>query len=194
MISLEQEVKEYLQKRNILFDKGTDRFDALDFCVHSQSRGEFYFDAKEKRQKLRMTNWPDLGIPEECMFILDDLAVRKAIMKAPRSGIVIRDNVHIHYFFIPVIDLALMPKVRVNRKINRTEPTLKGKWLVDLRNAKGCVDLAEVFKCIANYIDAFPDIFQNILECYGNYIGETIGSGGITRRPEHWDKDVSSTR
>lgn len=43
-------------------------------------------------------------------------------------------------------------------------------------------------------LDAFPDIFQNTLECYGSYIGEKIGSGGIIRRPEHWKQDVSSTR
>ena len=30
--------------------------------------------------------------------------------------------------------------------------------------------------------------------CHGDYGGEEIGVGGITRNPEHWDVDVSSTR
>ena len=194
MLSLEQEIKEYLKKHSMLFDEGCDEFDKLDFCVHSDQRGAFHFDAKEKRQKVQMANWPDIGVPEETLFILDDLAARKTLMKAPRSGIVIRDNVHTRYYFIPVADLVLMPKVRVNRKIDKNEPTLKGKWLIDLRNGQECPGLLEVFINIAHYVDAFPDIYQNTLECYGNFIGETIGSGGITRRPEHWDKDVSSTR
>ena len=194
MISLEQEIKEYLTKHGMPFEEGCDEFDKLDFCIHSEQRGTFHFDAKEKRQKLQMANWPDIGVPEEHLFILDDLAARKTLLKAPRSGIIIRDNGISLYYFIPIVDLVLMPKVRVNRKINRNEPALKGKWLIDFRNSQECSGLQEVFRSIAHYVDVFPEIYQNTLECYGNYIGETIGKGGITRRPEHWDQDVSSTR
>lgn len=194
MLSLEQEIKAYLNKHSIRFDEGCDEFDRLDFTIYSEQRGNFHFDAKEKRQPMQMANWPDVGIPEEFLFILDDLAARKTLMKAPRSGIVIRDNMQEKYFFLSVVDLTLMPRVRVNRPIERNLPALKGKWLIDLRNCQSCAGLLEVFKKIADYVDAFPDIFQNTLECYGSYIGEKIGSGGIIRRPEHWKQDVSSTR
>jgi hypothetical protein len=38
------------------------------------------------------------------------------------------------------------------------------------------------------------NIFLKTLECYGNYYGEEIGQGGITRKPGHWEIDVKGTR
>jgi len=194
MLSLEQEIKEFLKLHGTQYQEGCNEFDELDFCIHSQQRGDFHFDAKEKIQNIQPANWPDIGVPEEFFFILDDLAARKTLLKSPRSGIVVRDNLNSIYYFFSIVDLFLMPRVRVNRRIERNIPTLKGKWLVDLRNGTKARNLQEVFKAIAQYTDSFDEIFQNTLECYGSYNGEIIGQGGITRRPEHWNKDVSSTR
>ena len=194
MLSLEQEIKEFLKLHGTQYQEGCNEFDKLDFCIHSQQRGDFHFDAKEKIQNIQPANWPDIGVPEEFFFILDDLAARKTLLKSPRSGIVVRDNLNSIYYFFSIVDLFLMPRVRVNRRIERNIPTLKGKWLVDLRNGTKARNLQEVFKAIAQYTDSFDEIFQNTLECYGSNNGEIIRQGGITRRPEHWNKDVSSTR
>jgi hypothetical protein len=98
------------------------------------------------------------------------------------------------YFFFSVVNLFLMPRLRVNRRIGRGESALKGKWLVDLRNGVRCNSLLEVFGEIAAYHDSQEEIFENVLACYGEYVGEQIGEGGVTRKPEHWVRDRDATR
>ncbi len=193
-IPLEQEIKALLTKHEVSFDEGCASFDALDFCLHSEQRGDFYFDAKEKRQEIQAANWPDIGVPQEHLFILDDLAARKLLKFAPDSGLVVRDNLRGLYFFFDVVRLFLMPRVRVNRRIEWSSPAIKGKWIIDLRNGEQCASLMEVFEKIAAYHDAQEEIFHKVLACYGDYVGEVIEEGGITRRPEHWIKDREETR
>ena len=94
MLSLEKEIKEFLKLHGTQYQEGCNEFDKLDFCIHSQQRGDFHFDAKEKIQNIQPANWPDIGVPEEFFFILDDLAARKTLLKSPRSGIVVRDNLN----------------------------------------------------------------------------------------------------
>jgi hypothetical protein len=192
--SLEQEVRQLLAARRVQFEAYCDDFDRLDFCIDSPQRGRFCFDAKEKRQPVKMDNWPEAGIPQEHLFILDDLAARKALKFAPNSGLVVRDNIRGLYFFFSVVDLFLMPRRRVNRPIGSYDTKLKGKWLIDLRNGAQCASLLEVFERIAAYHDAQEEIFQNLLACYGDYHGEQVGRGGVTRQAEHWLRDRQSTR
>ena len=192
--SLEQEIKSLLDQRKVRYDNACDSFEQLDFCIHSEQRADFHFDAKEKRQEVQLTNWPDVGLPQEHLFILDDLAARKVLKFAPNSGLVVRDNLRRLYFFFDVVRLFLMPRWRVNRPIEYNHPTVKGKWLVDLRNGVECASLLEVFEKIAEYHDAQEEIFHKRLACYGNFLGEKVGEGGITRKQEHWLKDRDSTR
>ena len=192
--SLEQEIKDLLTRREVHFDEACDAFDQLDFCIHSGQRADFHFDAKEKRQEVALANWPETGIPQEHLFILDDLAARKALKFAPNSGLVVRDNLRRLYFFFDVTPLFLMPRQRVNRPIELNSALVKGKWLVDLRNSVQCATLLEVFEKIAVYHDNQEQIFHKFLACYGDFVGEVISEGGITRRPEHWLKDRDATR
>ncbi len=198
MISLEQEIKDYFVQRDILFhDHSFDdrRFLWLDFGFGDPEQKRYFrFDAKEKRRRYNTKNWPDVGIPEEHLFIMDDLAARKILAIAPNSGMVVRDNARQLYYLFTVVDLFLMPKVRVNRPIHNQQEVLKGKWLVDLRNGQ-CFDaLPPIFDALEDYLDQRKTIFGKQLACYGDYVGENIGRGGITRRPEHWVTDVSETR
>ena len=193
-ISLEQEVRDLLSAREVSFQAFCEEFDNLDFCIDSPQRGRFYFDVKEKLQPVRRENWPETVIPREHLFILDDLAARKVLRFAPESGLVVRDNTRDLYFFFSVVDLFLMPRVRVNRPIGTYETKLKGKWLVDLRNGACCPSLLEVFERIAAYHDTRDEIFQNVLACYGDYHGEQVGEGGIVRQAGHWARDRKSTR
>ena len=82
------------------------------------------------------------------MFILDDLTVRKCLGFAPRAGVAVKDVVGKRFVFYSVIDLALMPRVRVNRRIERNKPDLKGKWIVDLRNGKRATTLDDLLRCV----------------------------------------------
>lgn len=198
MISLEEEIRRYFRNNDIAYgdhSRSGDKFHRPDFGFGDMNEKQYFaFDAKEKRQHYNLDNWPDAGVPEAHLFIIDDLAARKILAFAPNSGLVIRDNLRSDYYLFTVVDLFLMPKLRVNRPIRNRRDALKGKWLIDLRNGQRCSTLPEVFAQISTYLDRRGDIFAKELACFGEYEGETIAQGGIVRRPEHWDVDVRETQ
>jgi len=192
--SFEQELKRFFSTKHIPFRDRCDSFRYPDFSIPDPAKSgkRFYFDAKEKRQRYNMQNW-QTDIPEEHFFIIDDLAARKILAFAPRSGIIIRNNISEKYHLFTVLDLFLMPKKRVNRPIHKNRQAYKGKWLVDLRTGKDAGSLEQIFASVQKYLIHLEQIFLGTLECYGNY-GENIGEQGIVRRPDHWDTDVKATR
>lgn len=198
MLSLEQELLAHFRQHGIPFHQhveGATRFMRLDFGFGDIGQKRYFsFDAKEKRQRYNLNNWPGAGIAEEHLFIIDDLAARRVLAFAPNAGLVIRDNLRRLYFLFTVVDLFLMPKLRVNRRLDLNPPLLKGKWLIDLRNGQSCPDLATVFTRIGAYLDQRETIFSQELACFGAYVGETIASGGVARQPQHWQRDISETR
>jgi hypothetical protein len=195
MISFEQEIKTYFLKNKITFDEYCDSYNRLDFGFgNKEEKRYFYFDVKEKRQKYSVKNWPTSDIPEEYLFIIDDLAARKILAYAPDSGMIIRDNMNKRYFLFTVLDMYLMPKKRVNRKIRKSITTHKGKWLFDLRNGVHENNMSDIFKAINTYLNKKKEFYLDNLPCHGDYINENIGEGGITRQQKHWDIDVSETR
>ena len=191
--SIEQEVRQLLTRAEIRFVDNTTSFKELDFTILLEGKAAFYLEVKEKRQVYNLRNWPAFA-PEVDLFILDDLTVRKCIGYAPRSGILVRDNLHTRYHFFSVIDLALMPRLRLNRTIQRNVEELKGKWLVNLQNSTTTDTLHKALVAIEEYVDELPLILDEQHSCYGRYIGEEIGTGGITRNPEHWETDIRETR
>jgi hypothetical protein len=197
-LSLEQEIKNHFTRRSIPFhDHSSDdrRFLWLDFGFGDPAQKRYFrFDAKEKRRRYNPKNWPDAGIPEEHLFIIDDLAARKILAIAPNSGMLVRVNAQRWYYLFTVVDLFLMPKMRVNRPIHQHQEGLKGKWLVDLRNGQRFDALPPVFDAIESYLDKRKTIFGKQLQCYGDYVGENIGQGGVLRQPQHWVEDVRETR
>lgn len=192
-LSVEQEVRLLLDRTRLRYSNQTDSFKRSDFTVWLSEKTVFFLEVKEKRQPYNASNWPAFA-PEPALFILDDLTVRKALSVAPRAGILVRDNTQGRYHFFSVVDLALMPRVRVNRQINRQSPELKGKWLIDLRNSVTTTTLDASFAQIRSYVDNLNQILFGYKPCYGQYVGEQIGSGGIERQPGHWDVDVQETR
>lgn len=194
MKSFEQEVKDFFTRGKIRYFDYSQDYDRLDFKFTLPKTNEyFYLDVKEKRQKYNMNNW-DTDIPEQHLFIVDDLAARKLLYVAPNSALLIRDNLRQKYFLFLVIDLFLINKKRINRKINKNEPMAKGKWLLDLRKGVEVNNIDSGFKKLEEYVSKKNQIYKEIKECYGHYFGEKIGVGGIVRRAEHWETDVKSTR
>ncbi len=191
--SVEQEVKAYLQRAGIPFTDHTTAYKQLDFTITFTYKQPFYLEVKEKRQQYNPQNWPQVA-PQVEMFILDDLTVRKCLAYAPWSGVLVRDNLTGRYIFFSVVDLALMPKTRVNRPINRNQPASKGKWIINLGNGQAADQLAEALAQIQHYLQGLPTTLFDVLECYGSYVDEAVESGGITRNPEHWQVDVQATR
>lgn len=185
MVSLEQEIKDHF-KPYLIIDN-TSSYKDLDFQHNGMA-----LDAKEKRQKYNTNNW-NTDIPEEHLFIIDDLAARKVLLKAPKSGLIVRDNVTGKYYLFSVLDLFSMPKQRANRRIEKSSPALKGKWLIDLRNGFKADSLSTIFEAIDLYIHTM-DASYSKLECHGDYHDEDIGVGGTTRTAGYWKTDYESTR
>lgn len=192
-LSVEQEVKRYLERAAIRYTDNTTSFKKPDFTLWLQPETPFFLEVKEKRQAYNPNNWPHFA-PEADLFILDDLTVRKCVGYAPRAGVLVRNNLQAGYYFFSVIDLALMPRLRVNRPINRNAPELKGKWLINLQNGFAAVTLAQAFTHIHRYLADLPTILFDHHPCYGDYVGEQIDSGGVERNPAHWTTDVQATR
>lgn len=190
---MEQEVRQLLTRAQIHFVDQTKSKQALDFTISFEGKVAFHLDVKEKRQHYNLQYWPAYA-PEEDLFIIDDLAVRKCIGFAPHSGVLVRDNLRKRYHFFSVIDLALMPRLRLNRPGERNVKELKGKWLVNLQNSIPADTLHKALMTIEEYIDELPLILDEQHSCYGRYVGEEIGSGGTTRNPRHWETDIRETR
>ena len=191
--SVEQEVKRFLSRERLRFDDNTASYNQPDFTLYFPADQLFFLEVKEKRQSYNMRNWPAFA-PEADLFILDDLTVRKCLAYSPYAGILVRNNLLHIYRFFSVIDLALMPKLRVNRVIERETQDIKGKWLINLQNGWEANSMDESFWCIQHYLRDLPAILFDHHPCYGNYVGEEISSGGVVRQPAHWDTDVTETR
>lgn len=192
--SFEQEIKDYFNRKDIRFSDGSSAYDQLDFTIMDRNgQPVFHLEVKEKRQQYNPKNWFPFA-PEVDMFVLDDLTVRKCLAYAPGSGVMVRDNFRGKYFFFSIVDLALMPRLRINRPINRRQPALKGKWLINLRNGKRASSLDKAIFHVRYYLRDLDETLFETLECYGKYVDEDIHQSGIVRRPLYWDTDVQSTR
>ena len=90
--SLEQEIKDFFAQHKVDYDDRSRSFTRLDFGYGDEFTNRYVaFDAKEKRQRYNPHNWPT-AIPEEHLFIIDDLAARKILLHAPNAGLLVRDT------------------------------------------------------------------------------------------------------
>jgi hypothetical protein len=205
MLSFEQEIKEYLKAKGIAYIDNSSEFKLLDFTIPDfvieKSDGKnvgrkLFLEVKEKRQVYNISNWPLIQLVDEPFtFIVDELSCRKALAYAPFSGLLIRDNMTGFYYWYSVLDLFLMPKKRVNRPIQKNATkTLKGKIILDFRNAVKSDNLEEIIMKLKESITNRHHLYTEVNECYGTYHDEIITTQGITREEKHWDTDVSETR
>ncbi|MGH9198064.1 MAG: hypothetical protein ACRD1T_20315 [Acidimicrobiia bacterium] len=150
----------------------TDSFDEVDFELGYRGRRVF-LEVKEKKQKYR-DGWVETsGIPEEDLFILDELAARKIVLRAPRAYLLVHDKMNDVFATFGALELITMPKVRVNRSIDGGVATFKGKWLIDLRGA----ELTPTIEAALAYVkrrSSSEDDYWKALACHGRYEGEPI--------------------
>jgi len=195
--SLEQEVKRFLNEKKVSFEDNSASYTHLDFVILFKGEPYFYLEVKEKRRRYNAKNWPPFA-EEVDLFIIDDLTVRKCLAHAPRSGVLVRDsgrdNGQDAYFFFSVIDLALMPRLRVNREIRRKASGVKGKWLINLRNGVRAGNIEGAFAALRAYVEKLDDDLFTATECHGDYVGEEVAVGGTVRKSFYWNRDVQSTR
>lgn len=99
-----------------------------------------YIDVKEKRQKLNR-RWHLLpGVPEQDLFVIDELAVRRAMQHFPHAYFVIRDVPGKRIFLARIDELVSAERARLNR--TGTTEHRKGKWVIDLKNFRELTDPA----------------------------------------------------
>jgi hypothetical protein len=184
----EQEVKSFLTANQIPFEDGTKSKSALDFHI---LRRKIFFDAKEKTQPFSMNNWNEATVPQDNLFIIDDLAARKLLQHAPLSFCLIKDSsiAPPMLYIYSIVDLLCIPKQRVKRPIERTVKAFKGKWLLDLRDAAVFDELGDAIKYMLAYEKKFPLIFGEHIDCWGKYPSEEIKTSGRTRIARYWKTD-----
>jgi hypothetical protein len=188
-LSFEQEIKKLLTTRYRDLVDSTESHTRLDF--HIPSAG-IHIEVKEKRQKFTMSHWPEVSIPQDHFFILDDLTARKLLQHAPHSYVLIRDSSvrPQMYYVYSIVDLLIIPKRRCRRPIKRNVPAFKGKWLIDLRSAAAFESAESAIDYIVGYKNKHAAIFESHIDCWGNYHDEDVIQAGIVRRASHWEKDT----
>ena len=185
---LEQEIKSYLIRTGIPFTDSSASHTALDFLL---TRHNIHIDAKEKRQPFSMQNWKEAPMPQEFLFIIDDLAVRKVLLSAPNSFILIQDSSAspVTYYVYSIVDLLCIPKIRCRRPIRRSTAAFKGKWLVDLRNAATFQSLEDSINYIIAYTKKRKAVFETHIDCWGKYPTERLATSGSVRTSKYWEED-----
>jgi len=182
MESFESEIRVHLDKLDIPYE---------DFC-NSNNKLDFKFydvtvDAKEKRSKYKFHG----DIPEEHSFIVDEITVHKMQFLAPYTALVIRVSVlsTISYFVIPFWNLVIMDKYRYNRV--QYDDSLRGKWLIDLRNGAQLPNVESVIECVKR----IPKwVTKRKADCTGKVFGENIKVHGTKRTVEQARYDYHITR
>jgi len=110
--------------------------DRLDWYVPG-----YLVEAKSKRQKLT-ARWHLLpGVPEEDLFIIDELSVRRAMKHGYEVFFALQDLPGNRLFFVALHELIGLTRVRVNRN---TGGGLKGKWIINLAECRQIQSLDEI--------------------------------------------------
>lgn len=155
----------------VLLDS-TDSFDEIDFELGCRGM-RLFLEVKQKKQRYRDA-WPEIaGVDEAHLFILDELAVRKIVRRAPRAYLLIQDQITKRFATVGALELITMPKARVNRSIDAAVSTFKGKWLIDIRNGEIADSLEEAVAYLKRRAVSEDD-YWNGLACHGRFEGESI--------------------
>lgn len=94
--------------------------DRLDFWVPG-----LYLEVKEKRQRLT-ERWQIVpGVPEEDLFVMDELTVRRSLRHFPEAYFLLRDVPMQRMFLASITEMVCADRVRRDRD-------RKGKWVLDI--------------------------------------------------------------
>lgn len=195
MNSFESIMKFILDTEKYEYIDHSNSYTKMDFMISLKNGYPLSLEVKEKRQPIKMANWPvPEGIEDHNVFILDDLTARKMLLESPFSALAVQDRVLERYFVADVLDLWSMPRVRVNRKI--ADGKLKGKWILDFRNFIQVEDYSMILDYFEEIMekDTLLGRFEQSPDVYGSYFGETVGNGGVSRSEYHRKTDYFSTR
>lgn len=173
--SFEKKVRRGLEADGefVLLDS-TDSFDEVDFELGCRGR-RLFLEVKEKKQKYREAWVEAAGTPlaESDLFILDELAARKIVLRAPRAYLITHDLPNERFSVFGALELITIPKARVNRSIDGGVATFKGKWLIDLRHGQSFDNLEESLAFLKRR-SAGEEDYWGALACHGRYENERL--------------------
>jgi len=121
--------------RIVDLDDHTDRFDTLDFSFTYGGR-RVHVDLKEKRSKYSRgiaAIWPEVA-PRD-LFIVDETVFRRIVWQGGGGYLVVHDHPGRRWAIFGPWELTLGPRVRYQRRAQRTSEFLKGKVLLNLAAA-----------------------------------------------------------
>ena len=116
-------------------DDHTARFDTLDFSFEHGGR-RVYVDLKEKRSRYSSgiaAVWPEVA-PDD-LFIVDETVFRRIVWQGGGGYLVVHDQPGRRWAIFGPWELTLGPRVRYQRRAQRTSEFLKGKVLLNLAAA-----------------------------------------------------------
>lgn len=190
MLSLEQEIKNRLEDVDVKYEDFTTSKKYPDFRIVFPTQEDggkgFWLDAKEKIQHINIDNWLPTDIPEEGLFIIDELSIRRLLSLGLYSGVLIRTKDPLAYYFFSILDFLFVPKLRANRMASPTE--IKGKWMIDLRFKPMKTSLGDALNSAYTYATDLPNLIKQP-ECIGE-----VPTGGVPRTKAHRYIDYTSTR
>lgn len=122
----------------------------------------YYVEVKEKRQRLT-ERWHILpGTPEQDLFVIDELTVRRSLSKYPGVFFLIRDVPGARLFLAPVWELIACRRARVDR-------VGKGKWVLDMTVFRQIESPAEI-RTLAPHLLAEMGWLRS--ECLAGEVGQ----------------------
>jgi hypothetical protein len=117
------------------FENHTARFDTLDFSFTYGGR-RVYVDLKEKRSRYSSgiaAVWPEVAPGD--LFIVDETVFRRIVWQGGGGYLVVHDHPGRRWAIFGPWELTLGPRVRYQRRAQRTSEFLKGKVLLSLAAA-----------------------------------------------------------
>jgi hypothetical protein len=183
--------KDALIKESVLFEDKTQSF-ATDFLCKYHGKS-FALEVKEKKNPYNKV-WSELsGIPLQNVFIIDELSIKSLFRHYPFAFVLIKDNLRLErkYVVFNLFDFLSIPKVRVNRPIERKTLAKKGKWIIDLTLGGRYEELEHALWYILAYVDTHVEKVMGFVDCYDiNGVPTYTMEEGYTRLPQHWKKDL----
>lgn len=139
--------------RLVPLQTSTASLDRLDFQLLGPGERLCELELKAKRQPY--VGWVERRpeVPERELFILDELALRRIVDAGRYAFLLVRDRPGRRWVVWSTAELVLATKVRVARRLATGADRVKGKVLVDLREAAtATADLHAALDAVADRI------------------------------------------
>ncbi len=192
MPGFEREVRDFINgdRELRLIEDNTANYGETDFILEISSR--FAIEAKEKKGHYRH-RWSEIsGIPEAHLFAIDETSIKRLFLHFPYFFVIIKDIVTSKIYVLDAFTALCMPRKRLNREIRKTEPLLKGKWIISLSWCEGFSSLSGAFGYIKDMARQGIRDRMGRIDCIraGSMDDIHLLSGEYGREPGYWEKDV----